>query len=204
MTPPVTVTVWTDYICPWAYGARHQTEWLRGQGVEVRLRAYELHPEIPPEGRPVRPGGRLDGVFDHIAEECATRNQPFVKPTFTPNSHLVLEVLELVVAHHPNAVADLDDALATAYWVDGSPIDDRDSLRRHTDTVLGQEASATLWGRWADGEGQRLLEAGRDEAHELGVTATPAWRIGELTVTGLHPDAQFERWMTRVIERTAG
>ena len=34
---------------------------------------------------------------------------------------------------------------------------------------------------------------------DVEVTATPAWRIGELTITGLHPLGQFQRWAGRIL-----
>ena len=64
------ITVWNDYICPWAYAARPLTAWLRVEAAEygriVEQRSFELHPDIPSGGSIVRAGGRLDQVFDHI------------------------------------------------------------------------------------------------------------------------------------------
>ena len=193
------VTVWNDYICPWAYLARPHTEWLRSRGVVVDLRCYELHPDIAPEGRPTRPGGRLDGVFDHIADECAKAGLEFTKPKRTPNSHRCLELVELVRLHFPDALLALDDALARAQWVDGSAIDDVDVLDQILVTHLGRDNTALIFERKAEGEGSRILAAARAEALELGVTATPAWRLGELTITGLHAPEQFQRWASKVL-----
>ncbi|MEM8922254.1 MAG: DsbA family protein [Actinomycetota bacterium] len=196
------VTVWTDYICPWAYGARPRTAWLVEQGVTLRYRAYELHPDLPPEGRPVRPGGRLDGVFDHIAAEGERQGQPFVKPTRSPNSRRALELLELTQHHVPGAVVALDEALARAHWVEGRAIDDPAVLAAVASAAMGEEQPRTaLLERWRDGEGGTLVDASKAAAHEVGVTATPAWRIGGLTITGLHPSEQFERWAGRLLRR---
>src|SRR3954469_21890874 len=48
---PMHATVWSDYICPWAYLGRDRTNLLRALGVTVMPQPYELHPELPPEGR---------------------------------------------------------------------------------------------------------------------------------------------------------
>jgi predicted DsbA family dithiol-disulfide isomerase len=194
------VTVWNDYICPWAYAARPRTEWLRSCGVEVDLRFYELHPGIGADGRPTRPGGRLDRVFDHIARECDSAGLPFAKPARTPNSHRCLEVMELIRAHHRQHLAAVDEAMAAAHWVDGRPLDDWSVLRSIVVEHAGGRAADDVAERAADGEGRSMLETSREEAHELGVTATPAWRMGELTITGLHPSEQFERWAGRVLD----
>src|SRR3954447_16812739 len=70
-SPTVHVTMWSDYICPWAYLGRDRTDLLRSLGVDVTSRPYELHPELPPEGRTMRPGGRLAAVYESIGRECA-------------------------------------------------------------------------------------------------------------------------------------
>jgi predicted DsbA family dithiol-disulfide isomerase len=193
------VTVWNDYICPWAYAARPRTDWLRGRGVDVDMRFYELHPTIGPEGRATRPGGRLDGVFDHIADECATAGLDFIKPTRTPNSRRCLEVMELLRAHYDTHLTAVDAAMARAHWVEGRPLDDRSVVHTIVAANAGDDVANDVADRLDDGEGSALLAASRDEAHDVGVTATPGWRIGELTITGLHPPEQFERWAGRVL-----
>jgi hypothetical protein len=37
---------------------------------------------------------------------------------------------------------------------------------------------------------------------DVGATATPSWQIGELVVTGLHDDAQFRRWVGRILDQS--
>lgn len=191
------MTLWNDYICPWAYAARSHTAWLRSSGIDVAVRSYELHPNLPPEGLPVRPGGRLDLVFDHIAEECKTAGLEFNKPTRSPNSHRLLGITELVAQHHADVFDEVDEAIARAHWVDGLAIDDPDVI----EAILGAngiDADALLH-READGEGSRLLEESMTAALDVEVTATPAWRVGELTITGLHRLDQFQRWTGRIL-----
>ena len=191
------MTLWNDYICPWAYAARPHTAWLRSSGIDVTVRSYELHPNLPSKGRPVRPGGRLDLVFDHIAEECKTAGLEFNKPTRSPNTHRLLGITELVALHHPNVFERVDEAIARAHWFDGLAIDDFDVI----DAILRRYGidTAALLDREADGEGNRLLEESMAAALEVEVTATPAWRVGELTITGLHRLDQFQRWTGRIL-----
>ena len=178
----VRITVWNDYICPWAYAARPQTAWLVEQtadlGVDVLTRSFELHPDLPSEGRPVRPGSRLDQVLEHIAVECDRRVHPFVKPLRTPNSRRVL---------------------ASAHWVEGRPIDDDAVL---AGLLKDSSIDPSLIDEIED-EGMRLLASARSDAMDVGATATPSWQIGELVVTGLHDDAQFQRWIRRILDRSA-
>lgn len=196
------ITVWNDYICPWAYASRPQTDWLRQQAaahdIEVRVHGFELHPDLPPEGRRVRPGGRLDRVFDHIAGECRRRQLPFVKPEVTPNSRRALALSELVATHHPNRFVVFDDAMAAAYWVEGRTIDDDQVMAG----ALGAAGVDDGLVDRIDAEGVPMLETARQQAMEVGATATPSWQIGDMVVTGLHDDAQFHRWVSRILERS--
>ncbi len=199
----VRITVWNDYICPWAYAARPQTAWLEeqtaDQDVEVVTRSFELHPDLPAEGRPLRLGGRLDQVLDHIALECERRGHPFVKPERTPNSRRVLALAELVQARRSDAFSDFDHSVAHAHWVEGRPIDDDAVL---ADLLHDSRIDSSLIDEIED-EGMKLLASARRDAMDVGATATPSWQIGDLVITGLHDDAQFRRWIGRILDRSA-
>ncbi len=193
----MTVRLWNDYICPWAYAARTHTAWLREQGIEVTTFSYELHPNLPPAGRPVKPDGRLDRVFDHIAQECASVGLEFNKPHRSPNTHRLLGITELVRVAAPDTFDAVDEGLARAHWVEGRAIDDfavitdiLTSAGAPTDEILDREA---------EGEGTRLLEVSMAQALDVEVTATPAWRVENLTITGLHPIEQFQRWTGKIL-----
>ncbi len=198
----VRITVWNDYICPWAYAARPQTAWLEqqitGRDVEVVTRCFELHPDLPAEGRTLRPGGRYDQILDHIAQECARRGQPFAKPTRTPNSHRVLALAELVRDRRPDAFADFDRRVSEAHWVEGRAIDDDAVI---AELLLASGIDPEIADD-IDDAGVHLLESARRDAMDVGATATPSWQIGDLVVTGLHDDAQFRRWIGRILERS--
>lgn len=200
------ITVWNDYICPWAYAARPQTRWLREQLTStgagtLSTRSFELHPDLPEAGKEIRPGGRLDQVFDRIAVECSERSQDFVKPTRTPNSRMILGLAELVNRRHPDRFDAFDDAVARAHWVDSRAIDDPQVVSSLL-TEAGLDP-AELVNDEAAAEGLQLLADSRAEALAVGATATPSWQFGDLVITGLHDDQQFQRWFGRILERSA-
>ncbi|MGE0386330.1 MAG: DsbA family oxidoreductase [Gammaproteobacteria bacterium] len=83
------IEVFSDVICPWCYiGKRRLERALAADGtgdVEVRWRAYQLNPNIPPEGmdraeyvrRRFGPGGMRPGIYDRIAAEGAREDIAF-------------------------------------------------------------------------------------------------------------------------------
>ncbi|MEO6987107.1 MAG: DsbA family protein, partial [Aquihabitans sp.] len=84
-------TCWSDYLCPWCYLGQHRDRLLVDLGVTVTHLPYELHPEIPPEGRAVRPDGRLRTTFDRVEAACDEAGMPFRRPTRMPNTRRALE-----------------------------------------------------------------------------------------------------------------
>ncbi len=193
-------SLWSDYVCPWAYLGRDRTAIMRGLGVEVTQFPYELHPEIPPEGVAVRPGSRLARVFAMIGAECEQDGIAFRAPARSPNTRHVLETTEVVRLHAPDAFAALDKAIAEARWVDGLDIGDRDLV---ADLVVRSGAPADLVADLvADGVGTAAVAASMHEARERGVTATPAWWLGDaLLIPGAQPRETITRWVTRLVAR---
>ena len=191
---------WRDYLCPWCWLGRDRTDVLVGLGLEVTHLPFDLHPEIPPEGRPVRPDGRLDAVFDHIAAECAREGRAFTRPTRTPNTRRALETAEIVRRIDPTSFAALDDALFRGHWVDGFDIGDAaviDALVEASgaplDLVVEQRA---------EGIGSSALEESMAIAREHGIAATPSWLVDDtLVIPGVQPVETLERWITRLLSR---
>jgi predicted DsbA family dithiol-disulfide isomerase len=100
--------------------------------------------------------------------------------------------------HHPETFLSFDEAVARAYWVEGRAIDDSGELAELLERAgLDRSLMAEV-----DDLGDELLAAARAAAMDVGATATPSWQINDLVVTGLHDDAQFQRWVGRILERS--
>src|SRR5215471_7788984 len=97
------VQVWSDYICPWCYLGRDRTALLRSLDVEVTPLPFELHPELPPGGRQVKPNGRLADVYGAIGRECEAIGMPFTPPEHVPNSRRALETAEVIRRRWPES-----------------------------------------------------------------------------------------------------
>lgn len=192
-------TLWSDYLCPWCYVGQARSAALRELGLTVTARPFELHPEIPSEGRRVRLDGRLAPTFERIEAECADAGLPFCRPTRVPNTHRALATAEVVRTGWPGAFPTLDASLFAAHFVTGDPLDDPDLLDRLV--ASAGAPSDDVRARVDSGEGSSLLRTSMDEAREAGVSATPTWVMGELTIPGAVPIEQMRRWASRMLAR---
>ena len=190
--------VWSDYLCPWAYLGRDRTALLRSLGITVTSLPYDLHPELPPAGRRVRPDGRLAAVLARIAAECAEVGLPFVPPEHIPNTGRALETAEVVRRDAPDAFTALDDALFAAVFVTGQDLGDPDVL---DEMVASAGVDATKIRRQVDGGlGRDAVDASVAKAQSHGVGGTPAWLLdGRLLVPGVQPRETMERWARKML-----
>jgi predicted DsbA family dithiol-disulfide isomerase len=198
----VEALLWRDYLCPWCWLGRGTAQVLVDLDVVVTHLPYDLHPEIPPGGRAVRPGGRLDAVFAHIAAECAREGIDFTRPTRTPNTRRALETAEIVRRVAPASFPALDDALFRGHWVDGLDIGDPrlvDDLVREAGAPLELVAEQR-----GEGLGSAAIEDSMAVAREHGIAATPSWLIdGTLLIPGVQPADTIRRWVGRLASRAA-
>lgn len=193
--------LWRDFLCPWCYLGRDRTSLMEELGVTVTPWSYELHPELPPSGRAVRPGGRYDRLLDHIALECEAVGLPFRKPDRSPNTRRALETAELVRLHHPAALGAFDDRCYRLHWVEGGDLGDPDELRRML-AEAGADADH-VERLLAEGHGSAALGTSMAEAREHGVTAAPAWWVDDrLLVPGAQPRETVQRWVTKLAAST--
>ena len=191
---------WSDYLCPWCYVGQHREGLLRARRVGVTMLPYELHPEIGPEGRRVRPDGRLQTTFERIEAECDQVGMPFRRPTRMPNTRRALETAEWTRTHHPDAFEGLHAALFGAQFVTGDPIDDPEVL---DELVRAAGAPAADVRDAVDGGHARAgVDDAMARARQVGVTSTPSWLLGDdFVVPGVPDTATLLRWVDRLMSR---
>jgi len=189
--------LWRDYLCPWCYLGRDRTTLMEQLGVGVTPLGYDLHPEVPAGGRPIRPGGRLDRLLDHIVTECQSVGLPIRKPASTPNTRRALETAEILRSRFSGSFARFDADCYRAHWVEGEDLGDEQTLR---DLVAAAGADpAEVERLLSTGAGSTALAASMAAAHDLGVTATPAWWVDDrLLIPGAQPRETVQRWITKL------
>ncbi len=158
---------------------------------------FELHPELPAQGRRVRPDGRLQRTFDRIEAECTQAGMAFRRPTRMPNTRRALETAEAVRRGHPTAFAPLHAALFHAQFATGEPIDDPDVL----DRLVAEAGAPADEVRTAVDTGAATIAVAESmaRAREAGVASTPSWLLGAgFVVPGVPDRATFVRWIDRL------
>ncbi len=159
---------------------------------------FELHPEIPPEGRPreeVLPAAYMARAQKGVNRMGAAVGLHLALHERLINSRPVLQAAEF--AREQARFDAMHNELFKAYWDEGKDVSDIAVLREVASTagvdVPGMEA-AIASDRFGD-----YLDARRAEAEELGINGIPAHVIADrYLVMGAQPYDLFERVMAKV------
>ena len=159
---------------------------------------FELHPEIPPEGRPreeVLPAAYMARAEEGVNRLAAGVGLHLVLHKRLINSRPALQAAEFAREH--GRFDAMHHELLKAYWDEGKDVSDiavlREVAARAGVDVPGME-SAIAADRFGD-----YLDARRAEADELGINGIPAHVIADrYLVMGAQPYDLFERVMAKV------
>ena len=167
---------------------------------------FELHPEIPPEGRPrdeVLPAAYMARAQEGVDRLASAVGLHLARHERLINSRPALQAAEF--AREQGRFDAMHGELLTCYWDEGRDVSDMAILRevagRAGVEIPGMEA-AVKEDRFGD-----YLDARRHEAEELGINGIPAHVIADrYLVMGAQPYDLFERVMARlnVPRRVAG
>jgi len=194
------VTCWSDYLCPWCYVGQDRSRQLQAMGLDVVHRPFELHPEIGPAGRSVRPDGRMAPTFARVAAECERAGLAFRAPTRMPNTHRALVTAEWVRVNEPTAADRLHAALFDAHFARGLALDDPTVL----DALVDEAGASTQDVRAAvdAGVADALLVASMAEARAVGATSTPTWVLPDgFALPGAIDPVTLQRWVSKIVAR---
>ena len=200
---PPTVTVYSDYVCPFCYLGREslsQYQARRDADLEIEWRPFDLRS---------RKRNR-DGTIDHSVDdgkddeyfEEARQNVRRLRERYgvemaqeiaTEVDSLPAQVLSYYVREHHDYATwlDFDEAVFEALWQDGEDIGDADLLvELAVEAGVGAEAarSALADDALRTEVRERFAEAKRD-----GITGVPTFVYGDDAARGAVPPEQLER-----------
>jgi predicted DsbA family dithiol-disulfide isomerase len=164
----------------------------REYDVVVEWRAFLLDPTTPPEGKPypyppevrAQRSGPIRAMAAEVGLTIADRD-------FVANSQLALQAAEY--ARDQGLFEPFHRAVFDAYFAEGRDIGKLDELRAIARTVGLDEA-----GLVAALEEQRYAERVLEDvtlASQIGITAVPAFIIGNRAIMGAQPYEVFEQVM---------
>jgi len=209
------VDVWADVSCPWCYIGHHRLrEAIAGEppgSVAVRPRAFELHPELPPEGIAIedyypRHFESVEAMSDDLGRVADAAAAAGVEIRFdrmkrAPNTR---------VAHRLVAIASRDghgaaalDALFRGHFRDGADVADLDQAAGLVAAAVSGLDAGALRRALDAGEGEREVAAEEGLAGRMGITGVPFFVAGRaVALSGAH-DADTFRDLLRAARQRA-
>lgn len=192
--PPVTIKLYTDYICPFCYIAEHSTlpQLVREYDVVIEWRGFELHAETPVGGMALATlfrGGDVGAMHEYVRKFAAGFGVELPQPpTHLPNTRAALAAAEYARDH--GKLDAFREAAAKAYWIDGKDLEAPAVLRAVAEAA-GLDPAKTAA---ASHEAIYLkrVDATRAESEAAGVTGIPTMVFPDGTASvGCQPYASL-------------
>jgi predicted DsbA family dithiol-disulfide isomerase len=161
-------------------GERRLARLAEAFDLKVERSFLEIHPETPPEGRPIASLGYPPERWKQMTANLARMGQEegilFIDRTFTTNSRKALLLAEAVRESAPGVFEALNEALFRAYFSEGKNIGDASVLRR-----IAEDAGVpgeTVGRAWSDPRCEEALKRQHEAAARVGVTGIPTFILG--------------------------
>ena len=188
--PQLKLAVLSDYICPFCYIGYLRLEKLRPYfDLAVNWVFVEIHPDSPPEGKPVSQLGysqqHLERLLDQLGELARAEGVELPPHSFTTNSHHALLLAEAAKQHGADVFYTLHRRLVEAFLLEGQNIGDTRQLERLAGAC--GVPCATVEEAWQAPVYEQTLRRNLAAAARNGATATPTFFIGEMRLTGAVP-----------------
>jgi predicted DsbA family dithiol-disulfide isomerase len=179
---PMTVEIWSDVVCPWCYVGKRRFEHALEQfahrdEVELTWRSFQLDPGAPPE-RAKSSAEHLAEKYGMSVEQAETTNRQMTElaasegleyhldRTRGGNSFDAHRLIHVAAAHGRQDA--MKERLMRAYFTEGEPVGDRETLIRLA-ADIGLDARAALEGEaYAD-----CVHADEELAARIGIGGVP-------------------------------
>ncbi len=137
----------------------------------------EIHPDTPPEGKPVSALGYPAGIWNQIKANLARMGKSegivFADRKFTTNSHRALLLAEAARDSAAGLLEELSERLFRAYFTGGRNIGDPAVLREIAKAAgVPEQAVARAW---SDPAYEERLKTQGEAAARAGVTGIPTF-----------------------------
>jgi predicted DsbA family dithiol-disulfide isomerase len=181
----IPVDVWADVACPWCYLGHHRLRQALDseppESVEVRPRAFELQPDLPPEGIAVedfypRRFGSVEAMreaFERVTAEAARSGLElrFDRMARAPNTRLAHRLIVLAGRH--GRATDALHALFRGHFQDGADVSDLTQAAALVAAVVPELDSDAVCRAVDEGEGDAEVTAEEGLAARMGITGVP-------------------------------
>jgi predicted DsbA family dithiol-disulfide isomerase len=196
---PLPVDVWADIACPWCYIGHHRLRQAIAEeppgSVEVHPRAFELQPDLPPEGMATedfypRKYGSVEAMaeaFERAAAEAARSGLElrFDRMRRAPNTRLAHRLVALAGRH--GRAADALHALFAGHFRDGADVADRDQAIALVTAAAPDLDADALRAQLDAGEGEPEVAAEEGLAARMGLSGVPFFLAGRaVALSGAH------------------
>jgi predicted DsbA family dithiol-disulfide isomerase len=209
------VDVWADVSCPWCYIGHHRLrEAIAGEppgSVAVRPRAFELHPELPPEGIAIedyypRHFASVEAMRDDLGRVADAAAAAGVEIRFdrmkrAPNTRVAHRLIVIATrdGHGPAAL----DALFRGHFRDGADVADPDQAAALVAAAVSDLDASALRRALDDGEGEREVAAEEGLAGRMGITGVPFFVAGQaVALSGAHDTDTFRDLLRAARQRS--
>ncbi|MEA2285521.1 MAG: hypothetical protein QOJ21_1564 [Solirubrobacteraceae bacterium] len=198
-TSPLPVDVWADIACPWCYIGHHRLRTALADeppgGVEVHPRAYELQPDLPPEGMareefyPRRFGSpeAMREAFERATAEAARSGLElrFDRMSRAPNTRMAHRLVK--VAGRQGRAVEALDALFAGHFQDGADVADPDQAVALVAAAAPDLDATALREALDRGVGEPEVAAEESAAAKLGLSGVPFFLAGRsVALSGAH------------------
>ena len=188
--PRLSVTVFSDYICPFCYVGDARLDKLRSDyDLDVDWCFFEIHPDNPAEGKPVEelgyPPEQWQRMMANLEQMAAQDGLALAPRTFTTNSHSALLLAQATRALAPGAFERLHARLFEAYFAETQNIGEREVLRKiAAECDIPEDVVSQAW---SNPVYEQQLRDQSWRAAQVGVQGVPAFLFGRYLVAGAVP-----------------
>jgi predicted DsbA family dithiol-disulfide isomerase len=196
---PLPIDVWADIACPWCYIGHHRLREAIAQepagSVEVHPRAFELQPDLPPEGMASedfypRKFGSPEAMGEAFARAAAEAHRSGLELRFdrmkrAPNTRLAHRLVALAArqGRGPEAL----DALFAGHFQHGADVADPEQAIALVAAAAPDLDAGALRAALEAGDGEDVVAAEEGLASRMGLSGVPFFLAARaVALSGAH------------------